>query len=97
MLKVDPRRKLLVADGEEQEDIVVDDLREALPEHQPRFVLLNYKWEHKDGRVSYPLCMLFSTPRDCKTELQVAPTGNVPSVSALPALTSASWITFPSR
>jgi len=61
----------LIADGDEMEDINVDELREELPERQPRFVILNYRWEHNDGRVSYPLCMLFSTPQDCKMELQV--------------------------
>lgn len=70
-MKVDPGRKLLVVDGDDMDDVRVDDLPEALPEHQPRFVLLNYRWDHGDGRVSYPLCLVFSTPRDCKTELQV--------------------------
>ena len=45
--------------------------REELPGHQPRFVIYSFKLDHGDGRISYPMCLLFSTPRDCKTELMV--------------------------
>jgi hypothetical protein len=43
ILKVDPQRKLIIADGEEMEDVNLDDLREELPERQPRFVVLTYR------------------------------------------------------
>ena len=46
-------------------------LREELPGHQPRFIIYSFKLDHGDGRTSYPMCLLFSTPRDCKTELMV--------------------------
>ena len=41
----------------------MDDLRESLPEHQPRFVVYSYRMEHADGRVSYPMCFIYITPR----------------------------------
>jgi hypothetical protein len=41
---VDPQRKLVIADGDEMEDVNLDDLREELPERQPRFVVLTYKF-----------------------------------------------------
>jgi hypothetical protein len=41
----------------------VDDLRESLPGHQPRFVVYSYRMEHADGRVSYPMCFIYITPR----------------------------------
>ncbi len=53
------------------EDITCDELRDELPERQPRFVVYSFPLDHGDQRVSYPMCLLFSTPRDCKTELQV--------------------------
>lgn len=54
------------------DDVTADELRDELPEHQPRFVVYSFALDHGDqGRVSYPMCLLFSTPRDCKTELQV--------------------------
>jgi hypothetical protein len=46
----------------------VDDLRERLPGHQPRFVVYCYRMEHSDGRVSYPMCFIYITPRG-KTKL----------------------------
>jgi Cofilin/tropomyosin-type actin-binding protein len=44
-------------------DIDVDELREALPSHQPRFLVYSCKLDHGDGRISYPMCFIFSTPR----------------------------------
>jgi len=70
IMKID-RAKHLVQLEEILEDISVDELREALPEHQPRFVVYSYKLDHDDGRVSYPLCFIFVTPPDCKPELQM--------------------------
>lgn len=69
-MKVD-REKQLVCLEEELQDIDVEDLREALPSHQPRFLVYSYRLDHDDGRTSYPMCFIFSTPRDCKPELQV--------------------------
>ena len=43
-MKVDPVRKLVIADGDEMEDVNLDDLREELPERQPRFVVLAYRF-----------------------------------------------------
>ena len=42
-----------------------------LPEHQPRYAVYTMKLDHGDGRVSYPMCLIYSTPRDCQIELQV--------------------------
>jgi hypothetical protein len=49
----------------------VDDLRESLPEHQPRYVVYIYRREHADGRVSYPMCFIYVTPRGTKLLFQV--------------------------
>lgn len=64
-MKVDREKQLVVLD-ETHEDISVDDLREELPGHQPRFVVYSYKMEHEDKRVSYPICFIFYTPRDSR-------------------------------
>ncbi|CAH0771163.1 unnamed protein product [Bemisia tabaci] len=53
------------------EDVSLDDLQEILPGHQPRFVVYSYKMEHSDGRISYPMCFIYITPRDSQMELQV--------------------------
>lgn len=51
---------------------------EELPGHQPRYVVLSYKMVHDedDGRVSYPLCFIFITPRDCNPELMMMYAGS---------------------
>lgn len=74
-MKVD-REKQLIFLEEELEDIDVDELRENLPEHQPRFLVYSFKLDHGDGRVSYPMCFIFSSPRDCKPELQMMYAGS---------------------
>ena len=48
----------------------MDDLRESLPGHQPRFVVYSYRMEHTDGRVSYPMCFIYITPRGRKLLFQ---------------------------
>lgn len=70
VMKIDTTKMMLVID-EHYEDTTTDELREELPGHQPRFVIYSFKLDHGDGRISYPMCLLFSTPRDCKTELMV--------------------------
>ncbi|CDQ87955.1 unnamed protein product [Oncorhynchus mykiss] len=40
------------------------------------FVVYSYKYEHDDGRVSYPLCFIFSSPVGCKPEQQMMYAGS---------------------
>ncbi|XP_020481841.1 glia maturation factor beta [Labrus bergylta] len=75
IMKIDKERQLVVLD-EEHEDISPDDLKEELPERQPRFIVYSYKYQHDDGRVSYPLCFIFSSPAGCKMELQMMYAGS---------------------
>ncbi|VDP28360.1 unnamed protein product, partial [Schistosoma margrebowiei] len=37
-------------------------IKYSLPYHQPRYILLSYRYEKEDGRVTFPYCLLFSTP-----------------------------------
>ncbi|XP_019406527.1 PREDICTED: glia maturation factor beta [Crocodylus porosus] len=53
-----------------------DELKDELPERQPRFIVYSYKYEHEDGRVSYPLCFIFSSPVGCKPEQQMMYAGS---------------------
>uniref|UniRef100_A0A3P9P156 Glia maturation factor n=1 Tax=Poecilia reticulata TaxID=8081 RepID=A0A3P9P156_POERE len=63
-------------------DISLDDLRNELPERQPRYpksltyIVYSYKYTHADGRVSYPLCFIFSSPMGCKPEQQMMYAGS---------------------
>uniref|UniRef100_A0A3B1IJW9 Glia maturation factor n=1 Tax=Astyanax mexicanus TaxID=7994 RepID=A0A3B1IJW9_ASTMX len=73
IIKIDKDRQLVILD-EEHEDISPDDLKDELPERQP-FVVYSYKYQHDDGRVSYPLCFIFSSPV-CKPEQQMMYAGS---------------------
>ncbi|KAI1895259.1 hypothetical protein AGOR_G00104460 [Albula goreensis] len=101
IMKIDKDRQLVILD-EEHEDISPDDLKDELPERQPRYPLINaqwidffrdigqdnfkliantfvvysYKYQHDDGRVSYPLCFIFSSPVGCKPEQQMMYAGS---------------------
>ncbi|XP_068601489.1 glia maturation factor gamma [Brachionichthys hirsutus] len=75
IIKIDMRKQLVILE-EEYEDISLDDLREELPERQPRFIVYSYKHVHDDGRVSYPLCLIFSSPLGCKPEQQMMYAGS---------------------
>ncbi|XP_072287833.1 glia maturation factor gamma isoform X1 [Pyxicephalus adspersus] len=75
LMKIDKDKQLVVLE-EEFEDISPDDLQNELPERQPRFLVYSYKYTHDDGRISYPLCMIFSSPVGCKPEQQMMYAGS---------------------
>ncbi|XP_061157232.1 glia maturation factor beta [Syngnathus typhle] len=75
VMKINREKQLVVLD-EEHEDISPDDLKEELPERQPRFVAYSYKYQHDDGRVSYPLCFIFVSPVGCNPEQQMMYAGS---------------------
>lgn len=61
IMKVDKDRQMVVLEDEFQ-NVSPEELKLELPERQPRFVVYSYKYVHDDGRVSYPLCFIFSSP-----------------------------------
>ncbi|KAM6917909.1 glia maturation factor beta [Lycodopsis pacificus] len=75
VMKIDKDKQLVILE-DEHVDISIDDLRDILPERQPRFVVYSYKYHHDDGRVSYPLCFIFSSPVGCKPEQQMMYAGS---------------------
>lgn len=70
ILKVNKEKQKICID-ELREDIIIDELQDIIPAHQPRYIVYSYKMEHTDGRVSFPMCFIFYTPRDIQMELQV--------------------------
>nr|XP_023695203.1 glia maturation factor gamma isoform X2 [Paramormyrops kingsleyae] len=74
-MKIDKEKQLVILE-EEYEDISLDDLKNELPERQPRFIVYSYKYTHADGRISYPLCFIFSSPVGCKPEQQMMYAGS---------------------
>lgn len=61
---------------DELEDVNIDDLQELLPTHHPRYLALSYCLKHDDGRISYPLCLIFISPSGCKPEMQMMYAGS---------------------
>ncbi|KAG9342051.1 hypothetical protein JZ751_017047 [Albula glossodonta] len=77
-VKIDKEKQMVILE-EEYEDISLDDLKNELPERQPRYPTTKYvfyKYIHADGRVSYPLCFIFSSPVGCKPEQQMMYAGS---------------------
>uniref|UniRef100_A0A8D0KD66 Glia maturation factor n=1 Tax=Salvator merianae TaxID=96440 RepID=A0A8D0KD66_SALMN len=64
IMKVDKDRQLVVLE-EEFQDISPEELR-----------IYSYKYCHEDGRISYPLCFIFSSPVGCKPEQQMMYAGS---------------------
>ncbi|XP_076013630.1 glia maturation factor beta [Genypterus blacodes] len=75
IMKIDMEKHVIVLD-EEHEDISPDDLPSELPERQPRYPFNDYKYRHDDGRTSYPLCFIFSSPQGCKPQQQMMYAGS---------------------
>ncbi|KAF7994126.1 hypothetical protein HCN44_011395 [Aphidius gifuensis] len=70
ILKVN-RQKQTVCLDELIENIEMEELQETIPSHEPRYIVYSYKMEHSDGRISFPMCFIFYTPRGIQMELQV--------------------------
>ncbi|TGZ69537.1 hypothetical protein CRM22_003690 [Opisthorchis felineus] len=79
ILKID-RKSLLIEQENFVEDIPLDNLVDELPSHEPRYVLVIYRYEKELGRVVYPYCMVFSTPEGCPPMLKMLYTASLPSV-----------------
>ncbi|XP_072895971.1 glia maturation factor beta isoform X1 [Hemitrygon akajei] len=75
IMKIDQEQHMVILD-EQYEDISPEELRNELPEHQPRFVVYSYRYTHSDGRISYPLCFIFFSPCGCKPEQQMIYAGS---------------------
>uniref|UniRef100_A0A1L8E3H4 Putative glia maturation factor beta n=1 Tax=Nyssomyia neivai TaxID=330878 RepID=A0A1L8E3H4_9DIPT len=85
VLKIDREKQLVILD-EFFDDITIEELQEQLPGHQPRYVILSYRMQHDDQRVSYPMCFIFYTPRESQMELQMMYTGTKMALQREPDL-----------
>nr|KAF6386873.1 glia maturation factor beta [Myotis myotis] len=70
IMKIDKDKRLVVLDEElESSNFSFFNLRKT-------FIVYSYKYQHDDGRVSYPLCFIFSSPVGCKPEQQMMYAGS---------------------
>ncbi|KAF7338146.1 hypothetical protein MVEN_02039400 [Mycena venus] len=56
------KAKLIMEEVEQFDNISIEELAEELPENSPRYVLLSYQLDHKDGRKSFPLVLINWAP-----------------------------------
>jgi len=75
IMKVQRDEQQLVIESELQ-GCDMDEIRDTLPQQQPRFVLLSYMMKHLDSRISYPLCLVFYSPSGCSPEMQMLYAGS---------------------
>ncbi|CAD5217453.1 unnamed protein product [Bursaphelenchus okinawaensis] len=61
---------------EELEDVIIEEITEQIPAHQPRFVLISFENKKDDGRITYPLCFIFYSPPGCSIELTMLYAGS---------------------
>ncbi|RXN05028.1 glia maturation factor beta [Labeo rohita] len=63
---------------EVDEDLVkkLRDFRFRKETNNAAIIIYSYKYQHDDGRVSYPLCFIFSSPVGCKPEQQMMYAGS---------------------
>jgi len=76
VMKVDRDSQTVVCDEMLEDLDNIEELRDTLPEHQPRYVVYTSKLVNSDGRVSYPMCFIFSSPKGCKPEMNMMYAGS---------------------
>ena len=47
---------------EEYEQTPLEELQEYLPQMEPRYIVYSYKYETNDGRITYPLVLIYYSP-----------------------------------
>ncbi|NXD27707.1 GMFB factor, partial [Spelaeornis formosus] len=67
IMKIDKDKQLVVLDEEHEVFSLTS---------EKTFIVYSYKYQHEDGRVSYPLCFIFSSPVGCKPEQQMMYAGS---------------------
>uniref|UniRef100_A0A5K3FTK7 ADF-H domain-containing protein n=1 Tax=Mesocestoides corti TaxID=53468 RepID=A0A5K3FTK7_MESCO len=74
--KIDPKSRQFEIE-QEIKDLCIDDLPNEIALNEPRFILISYELHHDDGRVSYPYCLIFSSPRVSPPDLKMMYAGSL--------------------
>eukprot|EP00002_Diphylleia_rotans_P033429 TRINITY_DN7109_c0_g1_i1.p1 TRINITY_DN7109_c0_g1~~TRINITY_DN7109_c0_g1_i1.p1 ORF type:complete len:140 (-),score=34.16 TRINITY_DN7109_c0_g1_i1:460-879(-) len=70
ILKCDKETFSVVLD-EKLDSTTFEDITDRLPESAPRYLLISYKLTHDDGRVSYPLIMIYYNPENVNSAVRM--------------------------
>ncbi|KAH1171694.1 hypothetical protein KIL84_007312 [Mauremys mutica] len=76
IMKIDKDKQLVVLDEEHEVCYVNFVFFFSFLNLRKTFIVYSYKYQHDDGRVSYPLCFIFSSPVGCKPEQQMMYAGS---------------------
>ncbi|KAJ2749202.1 hypothetical protein GGI19_005776 [Coemansia pectinata] len=55
-----------LAKDEQFKDTTLEEVVEDLPDNAPRYLVLSYRYEHNDKRVSYPLVLIYYCPETAR-------------------------------
>ncbi|KAL6075103.1 Glia maturation factor [Balamuthia mandrillaris] len=70
VMKINPKSLEVVVDYT-SDNISIEQIAAELPPSAPRYIAYSYKWEHTDGRVSYPLVFIYYCPPGINTKLNI--------------------------
>ncbi|TKR65478.1 hypothetical protein L596_025877 [Steinernema carpocapsae] len=76
ILKIDRETHTLIIEEDMQDCGDLEEVKDELPHQQPRYLLISYQLKHSDGRVSYPMCLVFYSPTGCHPEQQMLYAGS---------------------
>ena len=71
-----------------------EQLAEELPETAPRFLVVSFKFPKPDGRVQYPLCLIYYCPETCADRNRMMYTRFVNVISKALDITTG-WLRLP--
>eukprot|EP00700_Malawimonas_jakobiformis_P001616 EC721923.1.p1 GENE.EC721923.1~~EC721923.1.p1 ORF type:complete len:143 (+),score=25.87 EC721923.1:39-467(+) len=73
LLKIDKPKLELVVDSV-KDNVTLEDIADELSESQPCYIVYSYKFDRDDGRVQYPLLLIFYMPQACPIDLNMLST-----------------------
>ncbi|KAF0986619.1 hypothetical protein HZS_5121 [Henneguya salminicola] len=77
---------------EEIENASIEDLAEMIPQRQHRYIGLIFKHPKDDGRITYPLVLIFSSPAGTKMEHQMMYANTANQVMSAGGFTIQFWL-----
>lgn len=80
VMKINVKTLEVVLDYED-EDVTIEDIATDLSPSIPRFIVYSYKHTHKDGRVSYPLVLIYYCPTGGPTNTNILYSSTKPLIA----------------
>ncbi|KAJ3358890.1 hypothetical protein GGF32_009901 [Allomyces javanicus] len=80
ILKIDVHN-LTIEHDTTLDDATLEDISDALPDSAPRYVLLSYVLELNDGRVTYPLVLMFYSPEAARPDWKMIYSASIATVA----------------